>query len=105
MKTDEEFYAEIAAEELALEAHNNQVIQASGISTKDFEVVMDGCFLRGEIEIVDCPNGADNCEDGYDTIKSVFVDQWGVGMDGDSFEGYIYAQAMNDKWLKIPYSC
>ena len=35
---------------------------------------------------------------------NVYVDQWSTGTEGDSFEGFIYANAKS-QWIKVPYSC
>ena len=35
---------------------------------------------------------------------NVYVDQLSTGTEGDSFEGFIYANAKS-QWIKVPYSC
>lgn len=68
--------------------------------------ILYGCDLsRHEpLSIVDSPKGS-NQDEKAGCFKEIWVQQWSVGMEGDSYSGYIYARFAADKWLKIPYSC
>lgn len=69
----------------------------------DFVDLMEFCCINGEIEFVTEPSGDKQNED-CGIFKDVHIDQWSVGMEGDSFNGFIYASVAN-KWIKIPYYC
>lgn len=54
----------------------------------------------GEISIVSKPTGDKQFEAGE------YCDQWSVGYEGDSFEGYYYHKMReNDNYLKYTYFC
>jgi hypothetical protein len=59
-----------------------------------------------EWEIVSEPSGKKQKETEFGhSIKFIWVDQWSVGTEGDSFEGYIEVQIKENKYLKFRYSC
>lgn len=59
-----------------------------------------------QLEIVSEPGGEKQKETDFGrSIKYIWVDQWSVGMEGDSFEGYIWVQIKENKYLKFRYSC
>lgn len=59
-----------------------------------------------EWEIVKEPCGDKQAENGFGReIKCIWVDQWSVGTEGDSFEGYICVRLKKNKYLKFRYSC
>jgi hypothetical protein len=73
---------------------------------KNFKELMDCCSITNKIEIVDAPKGKFQKREKYGVFKKVYVDQWSVGMEGDSFEGFVYTNyGKSNKWLKIPYEC
>ncbi len=105
--TDEEFehaMDQVYEYEKQLHNKNMKTIKLLGVEEWEMEQLLDGCNLNGEIEIVDKPDGSNQDEDKIGVIEQVYVRQWGVGMTGDSYAGYIYAK-VKDKWLKIPYEC
>ena len=77
-------------------------------SQKDYQKVVDwlnkytdadGVDI-GEISIVSKPTGDKQFEDGE------YCEQWSVGFEGDSFEGYYYHKMReNDNYLKYTYFC
>lgn len=57
-------------------------------------------------EIVKEPNGERHIEKEYGReIKFIWVDQWAVGTEGDTFDGYIWVQLKENKYLKFRFSC
>jgi hypothetical protein len=88
--------------------HNQKTLARFGSSLDDFDFreVMDGAILSGMIEIV-CREDVhgENQNENYGIFKNIHVDQWSVGLSGDSFAGHIYAQVSEKDWLKIPYNC
>lgn len=85
--------------------HNNELINSFGkTAQKHFNNLLDGAHVTGKIELVDKRHGKKQHED-YGMFRNIYVDQWGVGMDGDSFEGFIYANVKKGQWIKIPYVC
>jgi len=76
------------------------------LTKKQIEIMDDGIEdVGGKVygfEIVDKPHG-DKQVDARDYIE--FVDQRSVGTEGDSFEGEVYVQLLNGKYLKYDYEC
>lgn len=57
-------------------------------------------------EIVKEPTGEKHVENEYGRyIKTVWVDQWATGTEGDSFDGYLCVELKKGKYLKFYYSC
>jgi len=100
----DKMYADLTAYENELFEHNTNLISSFGkTANKHFKRLLDSCDLTGKIELVDKPNG-DKQNESYGMFKNVHVDQWSVGMEGDSFAGFIYAN-VKGQWIKVPYSC
>lgn len=99
-------FAELIAWENEIHEHNKNIIAELNIPYKEMVILMNGCKFSSyeRISIVDKPNGTLQ-ENDSDYFKKVWVDQWSVGMEGDSYEGHIYAYIDDKKWLKISYSC
>lgn len=55
------------------------------------------------LQIVDKPTGRPQAED-WGSFKQVYVEQWSVGMEGDSFDGYLYIPLPDGKFLKSNFS-
>lgn len=55
-------------------------------------------------EIVDKPGGVKQKESWSKDLQELYVDQWSVGCEGDSYEGYVYLPVTENKWLKINYA-
>ena len=84
--------------------HNREFLSHfSQLELEDFKDLIYGCEVTDKIKIVDEPNGDCQNED-CGIFKNVYVDQWSVGIEGDSYEGFIYAN-VKSKWIKVPYSC
>jgi hypothetical protein len=66
--------------------------------------LMEWAEARGTIQIAKRATGNKNKED-FGKIKTIWVDQWSVGMEGDSWAGYIYVRIKKDQYLKIYYEC
>lgn len=97
-------YAEISAYELEIKEHNEQFLKSLGKKAqKDFEALMDCCQISEKIKVVDAPKGSkqnENCG----IYKDIYVDQWSTNMEGDSYEGFIYAK-VKGQWIEVPYYC
>lgn len=82
-----------------------QIIDEVGNKAIDsYKQILDNAYVRDKIEIVSKPDGY-NQNEKCGVFTEVWVDQWGVGMEGDSFDGFIFGKFAKQKWLKIPYSC
>jgi len=100
-----ECYEDMAKYESEVSEHNKTLIKSIGkYANRHFKNLLDYCDVTGKIEVVDKPYGS-NQNEKYGCFKEVWVHQWSVGWEGDSFEGYIYAKFDSDKWIKVPYSC
>ncbi len=98
-------YAELAAYDKEVREHNEKLISEIGVTAaEDFKDLTDDIHVHEKMEIVDKPSGTNN-DESFGVFTEVFVDQWSVGMEWDSFEGFLYARFAEDKWLKIRYSC
>lgn len=100
-------YEQLAEEEEKIRNENNDLLNSIGrTAEKWLNVVLDGCSLQyyQPLSIVDKPYG-ENQNEKCGIFKEIWVEQWSTGMEGDSYEGYIYAKFDADKWLKIPYYC
>ena len=99
-------FAELSALEDEIFASNKALIEKFEIPKEDMDILMQDCnhSYHEKMEIVSLPGG-DNQEEDSDFFKEIWVEQWSVGMSGDSYEGYIYAKLGKNQWLKIPYYC
>lgn len=99
-----EIYKQINAYEKEVVNHNALLIKSFGkTAPSHFKKVIDCVDVTDKIQYVDTPKG-DKQNESYGMFKDIHVHQWSIGMEGDSFEGYIYAN-VNGKWIKVPYSC
>jgi hypothetical protein len=93
--------------------YNNRILRAiKSIKGKTFtrhliSLMNDAGIVNwDEWQIVSEPSGAKQKENEYGrSIKNIWVDQWSVGTEGDSFDGYIEVQLKENKYLKFRYSC
>lgn len=96
-----------------VDKYNNRILKAiKSVKGKTFykhllALIKDaGSVSWDEWEIVKEPNGHKQKETEFGRqIKHIWVDQWSVGMEGDSFEGYIWVQLKENKYLKFRYAC
>jgi hypothetical protein len=101
-------------------AYKNKTLiqQCCKIRGKSFKrylkAVMEGCEIcrygyscYEEFKIVDTPLGEwqREDEDGFGSITGVWVEQWSVGMEGDSFSGHITVKIKHGMFLQMPFSC
>lgn len=89
--------------------HNKEIMEqvtakVGDEALEDFKELLDFANVTDKLEIVSKPDG-DNQNESCGVFTEVWVDQWSVGMEGDSFEGFIYGKFADMEWLKIPYSC
>lgn len=80
--------------------HNDSVLKELGIPEEDFVNLLDDSNVTDKISLVENPQGSSNHAQ-FGVFKAVWVDQWSVGMEGDSFEGFIYAK-LEEKMAKNP---
>lgn len=101
----EKAYAELIAYEREIDDHNSALVRSvSRRAPQQFVILMDYCNITGKIEQVSSPKGSRQHET-VGPFKNIHVDQYSVGMEGDSFAGDIYAKTSKLGWIKIPYSC
>ncbi len=68
------------------------------------EIIEQSEGMKGKAIIVDTPTGKYQDEKYGRQIKGYWVQQWSVGMEGDSFEGNVYVEIKPNKYLKFGYS-
>lgn len=68
------------------------------------QILKESDRVDGKMEIVSEPCGEFQNEKYGQTINGIWVDQWSVGMEGDSFQGYVCVQLKPNKYLKFNYS-
>lgn len=97
-------YDQYATHEIKFNSYNDGLLTALGVAP-DFTEAVEDLRITDKIEIVDEPQGKPQIEQ-HGKLTVTHVDQWNVGIEGDSFAGFIYAKFSNeDRWLKIPYEC
>jgi hypothetical protein len=86
-------------------SHNIEIIK--DFDCEDLQDIFNDIDITGKIDWVDKPKfKAEKPADKYGIFTLEFIDQRSVGMEGDSFEGYIYIKIKGyKKYLKVPYSC
>jgi hypothetical protein len=105
-----EAWREMADYEHEVWRHNQRILRAiKSVKGKTFykyflEIIKSCDRVKDVFEIVSEPCGVWTEEKYGRTIGGVWVDQWSVGMEGDSFEGYVWVQLKENKFLKISYS-
>jgi len=68
------------------------------------EIIEESEGIKGLAEIVDKPIGKFQKEKFGRQIKGIWVEQWSVGMEGDSYEGFVCVELSKDRYLKFGYS-
>lgn len=68
------------------------------------EIIEESEGIQGLAEIVSKPTGKYQEEDYGRTIKGIWIEEWSVGMDGDSYNGTVCVQLKPNKFLKFNYS-
>ena len=68
------------------------------------EIIEESEGIKGLAEIVKEPIGAFQKEKYGRQINGIWVEQWTVGMEGDSYEGFVCVQIKPNKYLKFKYS-
>ena len=68
------------------------------------EIIEESEGIKGKAEIVDTALGKFQEEKWGRQIKGIWVQQWTVGMEGDSFEGFVCVQLGENRYLKFGYS-
>jgi predicted nuclease with TOPRIM domain len=100
----ERIYAEISAYEKEIAEHNEQFLKSLGKKAqKDFEELMEWSEINEKMKIVDAPKGIKQ-EQNCGIYKNIYVDQWCTNMEGDSFQGFIYAN-VKGQWIEVPFYC
>lgn len=100
-------YYEAMAEEAR---KNNRLLRAiKSVKGKTFyryllEIIEQSEGIRGLAVIVRQPVGEFQKERYGRQIKGIWVEQWSVGMEGDSWNGHVCVPLGNDKYFKFSYS-
>lgn len=85
-------------------SHNSQLLANIGAPQNEIDYLINDASVSGKMQIFDEPTG-DNQNEHYDFFSNIFIDQWTLGIEGDSYGGFIYAEFQDKKWLRIPYNC
>lgn len=95
--------------EKEIQDHNENILRSIKHDPRNFKFLLDeGCTtITDKMEWVEEPDfEPEYSPDVYGVFTLTHVDQWSVGLEGDSFEGFMYVKVEgHEKWLKIPYSC
>lgn len=99
-----EAYDKQEAYENAIYEHNEEFLSKyTEEDRKDFREMMYDCSIIGKIEIVEKIEGIRQDEN-YGIFKDIFVEQWCTNMEGDSYNGFVFA-TVGDIFIKVPFSC
>lgn len=89
---------------------NKRLLKAiKSIKGKTFYKYLSGIIegsegIKGIAEIVKEPTGKFQKDNYGRQIKGIWVQQWSVGMEGDSWEGYVCVEIKPNKYFKFSYS-
>lgn len=106
----DKIYEELTAYEADCYRHNERLLKViKKVKGKTFykyilEILKESNRVDGKMEIVRKPCGEFQKEKYGRTIDGIWVDQWSVGTEGDSFEGYVCVLLKPNKYLKFSYS-
>ncbi|HUM52922.1 MAG TPA: hypothetical protein PK431_13955 [Chitinophagales bacterium] len=67
-------------------------------------IIEDSEGIKGLAQIVKEPVGKFQEEKYGRQINGIWVEQWSVGMEGDSYEGFVCVKVKPNKYLKFGYS-
>jgi hypothetical protein len=105
-KQHDDAYSELMKWESEVCEHNNRILSEFKVHEDDFTDLLTDCDITGKIEIVKEPKGTEQTEEEYGNLTITHIEQWSIGIEGDSYSGFIYAKIKGlELWLKIPYSC
>lgn len=104
-------YKAMAEEQARADADNTATLERIGATfgtkyAQDIKEYLKDAEAPAEftrLEIVDKPTGRAQVED-WGSFKQVYVQQWSVGCEGDSFDGYICIPLPDGKFLKTSFS-
>lgn len=68
------------------------------------QIIEESEGISGLAEIVSKPVGEFQAEKYGRQIKGIWVSQWSVGTEGDSWDGIVYVEIKPNKYLKFNYS-
>lgn len=68
------------------------------------DIIEESEGIKGLAEIVNTPTGKFQEEKRGRFIKGIWVEQWSVGMEGDSYNGNVCVELDKNKYLKFSYS-
>ncbi len=68
------------------------------------EIIEESEGIRGMAEIMANPTGKFQEENYGKQIKGIWVEQWSVGLEGDSYEGIICVEIKPNKYFKFNFS-
>jgi hypothetical protein len=106
-QNEKDAYCELFKLQREVCEHNNIILSEYKVYEDDFSNLLEDCNITGKIEIVREPDGNEQIEkEEYGNLTITHIDQWSIGIEGDSYAGFIYAKIKSiELWLKIPYSC
>lgn len=90
--------------------HNHRLLRtikkAKGRTFQKYllQIIKDSGRVTDKMGIVKEPGGDWQNEPMGRTIKGYWVDQWSVGTEGDSWNGHVWVQLRENKYLKFSYS-
>lgn len=68
------------------------------------EIIEESEGIKGLAEIVKTPSGTFQKEQYGRQISGIWVSQWSVGMEGDSWNGIVCVEIKPNKYFKFSYS-
>jgi len=71
----------------------------------DLKALIEDSECKDRFSIVDNPTGKFQQESGFGCITGIWVTQYSVGMEGDSWAGTIWVKLKDYKYLEMPFSC
>lgn len=108
-QAEEDCWRSLAEYENECDRKNKRLLRAiKSVKGRTFfnhimDIIVESEGIDGLAEIVREPVGTFQEERHGRHIGGIWVHQWSVGMEGDSFEGYVCVKIKPGRYLKFPY--
>jgi hypothetical protein len=107
----EKAWKEMAEYENKVYAYNQRILKAiKSVKGRRFyghlKALLEDLTIDSHMSIVSEPVGKYQKETDFGrSITGLWIEQWSVGIEGDSYEGHMCVPIKPGKYLKLDYSC
>ncbi len=105
----EQVYKDLAAYDWETMRQNDRIFKAIGNQLgvgflSDLKTLIEDCECKDRFKLVDEPTGKFQIESDFGCIAGIWITQYSVGTEGDSYEGTIWVKLKNYKYLEMNFS-